>query len=191
MPHAPNRLRALALAMFLLARLAVASENDPAVRRNDVRVERSGDSFTVDVVMHAPVVPALAWAVLTDFERMAEFVPNLTHSQILARSEGTLRVRQKGIARYGPFSSNFDSTREIQLMPPREIRAHGIGGNIKRMDSRMRLEPEGDGTRLDYHAEVLPDFWLPPLLGPSFVQHETAEQFSAMINEMLRRRLAP
>jgi len=190
MPHAPHRLLALALAALLLAHPAIAGDNDPAVRKNDVRVERVADSFTVDVVMHAPVAPALAWAVLIDFERMAEFIPNLTHSQILERGEGTLRVRQKGTARYGPFSSNFDSIREIQLTPQREIRAHGVGGNIKRMDSLMRLEAEGDGTRLEYHAEVLPDFWLPPLFGPSFVRHETAEQFSAMINEMLRRRPA-
>lgn len=176
------------LSTLLLAQPAIAGESDSAVENKDVRVERIGDSFTVDVRMYAPVPPSLAWTVLTDFERMAEFVPNLSHSQILERGENTLRVRQKGTARYGPFSSDFETTREIRLAPKREIRAYGVGGNIKRMESVMRLEVEGEGTRLEYHAEVQPDFWLPPLFGPSFVRHETAEQFSAMIREMLRRR---
>lgn len=171
----------------LLLRAAPAAADAP-VLADDVKVERTADGFAVDVKMFAPVPPALAWAVLTDFERMAEFIPNLTHSQVLARDNGNVRVRQKGTAHYGPFSHEFDSLREIHLLPPREIHAHGIGGNIKRMDSVMQLEAENDGTRLRYHVEVVPDFWLPPLLGPSFIRHETAEQFSAMINEMLRRR---
>jgi len=188
MPLPVKQLLSVALALLLLAHQSLAGESEAAARRDDIRVERTGETFTVDVVMHAPVLQPLAWAVLIDFERMAEFIPNLTQSQVLARGEGTLRVRQRGVARYGPFSSEFDSTRDIQLTPQREIRAHGVGGNIKRLDSVMRLQAEADGTRLEYHAEVLPDFWLPPLFGPSFVQHETAEQFSAMINEMLRRR---
>jgi carbon monoxide dehydrogenase subunit G len=176
------------LSIFLLPHPTPAAELNSAVENKDVRVERIGDSFTVDLRMYAPVPPSLAWSVLTDFERMAEFVPNLSLSQILERGENTVRVRQKGTARYGPFSSDFESTREIRLIPKREIQAHGVGGNIKRMESLMRLEAEGEGTRLEYHAEVQPDFWLPPLFGPSFVRHETAEQFSAMIREMLRRR---
>lgn len=179
---------ALLFSALLLAHLVIADDAASAVDSKDVRVERAGDSFSVDVRMYAPVPPALAWAVLTDFERMAEFIPNLTHSQIVERGEDRIQVKQKGVARYGPFSSSFESVRDIRLTPPREIRAHGIGGNIKRMESLMRLEAEGEGTRLEYHAEVQPDFWLPPLFGPSFVRHETAEQFSAMIREMLRRR---
>lgn len=172
-------------ALILGAAPAVA---DAPVLTDDVKVERSAEGFTVDVKMFAPVAPSLAWAVLTDFERMAEFIPNLTHSQVLARDNETLRVRQKGVAHYGPFSHEFDSLREIHLLPPHEIQAHGIGGNLKRMDSVMQIEPDGSGTRLRYHVELVPDFWLPPRLGPSFIRHETAEQFSAMINEMLRRR---
>ena len=57
---------------------AAAADTPPLVPDNDVRVERSGNTFTVDVVMHAPVPLAQAWAVVVDFGHMAEFVPNLT-----------------------------------------------------------------------------------------------------------------
>ena len=91
------------------------------------------------------------------------------------------------IDRYGLFSSKFESIREIRLSPLREIRAHGVGGNIGRMESVMQLQAEGARTRLTYHAEVLPGFWFPPLIGPTLVRHQTAEQFSAMLREMARR----
>lgn len=178
--------------MVLAAMLYPVQETMPAdgrslVSDSDVRVEGSGGNFTVDLTMYAPVAPSLAWAVLTDFEHMGEFVPNLVSSEVIERSDNVLKVNQKGVARYGLFSANFESIREIRLSPPREIRAHGVGGNIRRMESVMQLQTEGAGTRLNYHAEVLPGFWFPPLIGPALVRHDTAEQFSAMLREMTRR----
>jgi carbon monoxide dehydrogenase subunit G len=177
-----------AVALAALPTAAPGADVTPAVPDREVRVERSGGSFTVDLLAHVPVSASQAWAVLTDFEHMAEFIPNVTSSQVLERSEFFVRVSQKGTARYGIFKADFDSLREIRLMPTREIRAHGVGGNIKRMESVMQLEPEAGGTRLQYHAEVQPEFWMPPLIGPAIVRHETAEQFSAIIDEMIRRR---
>lgn len=166
---------------------AGAGDGTPAVPDDAVRVERAGPSFSVDLVMHAPVAPSLAWAVLTDFAHMADFVPNLTRSEILESRDNLIKVGQKGTARYGFFSTDFESVRDIRLAPPNEIRAHGIGGNIKRLESVMQLEAEPGGTRLHYHAEVVPGFWFPPMIGPALVRHETAEQFSAIIGEMVRR----
>lgn len=176
------------LAMLLApAQAALAADGSLTVPDNDVQVQRAGTSFTVDVNFYTPVPPAQAWAVLTDFEHMGSFVPNLTSSQVLERGDARLKVAQKGVARYGFFSANFESVREISLSPQREIRAHNIGGNVKSLDSVMQLQAEGSGTRLHYHAEVTPGFWFPPLIGPSLVRHETAEQFSAMLQEMQRR----
>ncbi|QTQ35552.1 Polyketide cyclase/dehydrase family protein [Aromatoleum petrolei] len=167
---------------------APALDDAAAVADKDVRVERSANGFTVDMLAHAPVTPALAWEVLTDFDHMAGFVPNVRTSRVTERGDGYVRVQQSGVAGYGVFWTNFESVREIRFFPPSEIRAQGVGGNVKRMESLMRLDAEPGGTLLRYHAEVQPDFWLPPLLGPAFVRHETAEQFSAIIREMVRRR---
>ncbi|MBS0369185.1 MAG: SRPBCC family protein [Proteobacteria bacterium] len=186
MPRVADRLLALC-SLGLLALPCGGQAAEPAVRDQDVHVERAYGGFVVDVVMHTPVRPAQAWAVLTDFEHMASFVSNLKSSRVLERSEGVLKVHQQGVARYGLFSANFESLREIRLMPYREIHAHGLGGNLQRMESLMRLEPEDGGTRLNYHAEALPGFWFPPMIGPALVRHETAEQFSAMLDEMRRR----
>lgn len=176
-----------ALAALLGPVQFAGAEELPAVPDNAVSVQHSGASFTVDVTLFTPVPPALAWAVLTDFDHMASFVPNLSSSQVLERSDTLLKVEQKGVARYGFFSANLESVREIRLSPQHEIRAHNVSGNVKSLDSVMQLHADGSGTRLHYHAVAVPGFWFPPLIGPSLVRHETAEQFSAMLREMLRR----
>jgi carbon monoxide dehydrogenase subunit G len=170
-----------------LCPLQAAAQERLLVSASDVRVERSGDHFTVDLSLYVPVPPALAWGVLTDFDRMAGFVPNLVSSDVMERHESVLKIRQKGVSRFGIFSTNFESIQETQLTEQREIRAHGISGDFKRMDSVMQLAPEGNGTRLTYHADVQPDFWFPPFIGPVMARRDVAEQFSAMLSEMLRR----
>lgn len=171
--------------------MPIMASDAPAVAETAVHVERTANGgFAVDLLMLARVPPSMAWAVLTDFEHMARFVPNLTRSQVLSSQGNLLQVSQKGVARYGPFSTEFESIRDIELIPKREIRAHGRSGNVRQMESLMQLEATDDGTRLRYHAEVLPGFWFPPWVGTALVRHETAEQFSAVINEMQRRQAA-
>lgn len=181
----------LAGLVVLSAASAEAGGEPPAVADSAVHVERTANGgFAIDLTMYAHVPPALAWAVLTDFQHMAGFVPNLTRSQVISSQGNVLQVSQKGRARYGPFSTEFESIRDIQLTPKREIRAHGTGGSVKQMESLMQLETTDDGTRLRYHAEVLPGFWFPPWIGTALIRHETAEQFSAVIGEMQRRQSA-
>lgn len=81
----------------------------------------------------------------------------------------------------------------MELLPDR-ILAKGITGTAKHMESELRFETErGDGasgppeTRFHYHAWIVPELGLPPLIGPAAVRHEVAEQFTAMVQEMIRR----
>lgn len=179
----------VALAGPALAETYGVPPPDAPVPSQDVRVKRQGSGFSIDVVMHAPVPPALAWEVLTDFEHMPRYQSHLQRSEVLERQTDRLLVRQQGVARLGPFSQRFDTVRELTLSPPQRIRARQVSGaTLRQMSSLMTLQANGGGaTRLTYHAEVEPEVGLPPLFGPAFVQHETAEQFSAMIREMVRR----
>lgn len=74
--------RALLVLVLSWAPCAPAVDDPAAVADKDVRVERNANGFTVDMLAHAPVRPALAWEVLTDFDHMADFVPNLRTSRV-------------------------------------------------------------------------------------------------------------
>jgi len=178
----------IALAGFWLISGSDANATEPLVQSRDVVVQRTDQGFTVDVDLLVPVPISIAWAVITDIERMPEFIPNLVESKVLARKPNWLRVQQKGYTRIGPLRLDFESTRDIKLMPESEMNAHGVAGNLKRFESITRLTTVGAGTRLEYHVEAQPDFWIPPLVGPFVVREQTTEQFSALLAEMIRRR---
>lgn len=180
-------LRILPLLLFLVLSSASAEEVPPPLSPNDVRFTRSGDSLHIEIDMLTPVPLEIAWQALTDFEHMARFVPNLERSSVIERKGNKLRVEQQGRAYFGPFSVVFGSVREIELQPMREIRSRQISGTARSMESLMRLEATANGTKLAYRADIIPDTYVPPLVGPAAIRHETAEQFSAILREMRGR----
>lgn len=147
---------------------------------------RDGTYFgSLELVVAVP--PAAALAVLTDFDHMAEFMPGLNSSRILARDGNVYRVAQQGRAQFGPVGFSYESERRIEVVDSTRILARALSGSAKRMASEMQLHPVAGGTRLEYRIEIVPASWLPGVVGRSFFRSELAEQFSALEREMLRR----
>jgi hypothetical protein len=154
----------------------------------EVKATRNGDEMTLTATMVAPVNQRVAWEVLTDFNRMAGWVPNLQESRIVSGpDERPMRLAQKGEKRVGPFTFPFESLREIEMAPTQTIKAKGLSGNMRKLESMTRLSSEGEGTRLEYELVFIPNYWVPPLIGPALIRRESRLQFEAIIAEMVRR----
>ena len=161
------------------------------VSPKSVTVQRDAEQFHVDAVMYTEVSQKIVWEVLTDFANLKQILSDVQVSDVIpGADERHLSIRQVGLARFGPFTKKYESTREVVLVPQEHISATHVAGNVKSMHSVMTLSAEPGGTRLVYHADVEPGFWLPPLVGPAAVRDQTAEQFSALVREMKRREVA-
>lgn len=166
------------------------SAGNPAelVAPPEVVVDHRDGRYFGSLRMTVPVRREVALAVLTDFEGMENFIPNLSSSQIVQRSGNVYLVAQEGKADYGPFSYRFTSERRIEVLPEGRIRARAISGTVKAMASELSVLPAGPtATLIDYRIETTPNLWLPSSLLVSFLRHELEEQFTAIAREMLRR----
>jgi hypothetical protein len=176
------------VALLLCALLASLPGQVPARSRTTVDVRRDGDAYHVEATLFAPVPQALAWEVLTDFDRMAEFVPNVTASRVLSRDGNRFTIVQRGVARFGPLAFGFESERLIETTPRSEIRSIQLRGNMRRLESVTHFAADAEGTLLSYRVEVEPGAFYPAALTERFLAHEIAEQFDAIVDEMLRRK---
>lgn len=164
---------------------------DPmAVKDIEVQVKMAGENVIVDVTFAVPATQQEVWAVLTDFDHMADFISNLKESKVISVSEDTLTIFQRGAATYGPVSYPFESTREIRLMPFDKIRTHLISGNMRKMEGTTHLIDEGGQTRVTHHTDTIPEVWIPSAVGKVFIEHEMREQFREMRNEIIKRKKA-
>ncbi len=152
-----------------------------------VTVERTDAGLVVQVSLFVDVPPTIAWQVMTDYDRMPAFLPNLKESRIVSAPGEKTRVLQKGVAHLGWFSHDYEIEREVDLVPETVIRSRGIRGNMRKLEMETRLAAERAGCRVESRSVSIPDFWIPPILGPALVKRQIVEQFAAMASEMRRR----
>jgi hypothetical protein len=91
------------------------------------------------------------------------------------------------VAKFGIFSFPYTSVRQMQLDPKKTVKATQIKGSMRELQSLMTLTPDGSGTRLNYHLELVPQGPASLVLSKDFLDHELREQFGAIIGEMVRR----
>ena len=156
----------------------------------EVVVEQSGETINITTNSYVLATPQETWAVLTDYAHMAEFLPNLQSSQIISAPGESLRVEQKGTTRFGLLHFSFESVRQVDIKPYDTIESHAVSGNMRKLDGTTQLTQEGAGTHIQYKAVAIPDFWMPPLIGKTFIKSQLEEQFQGMIKEILRRKMA-
>ena len=174
----------LLVAMLLVASYPAVAAESP-IRKLDVTYE--GDAYIVNAIFVAAAPPNIAWDVLTDFDRLAKWVPNVAESKVIKREDAAVTVEQRGVAKYGAASFPYVTERRIELRPPSGIKTAQIKGNMRRVESTIMLEAEGNGTRIVYHLEIVPSLIAGAVMSKQFVEHETGEQFTAIVGEMVRR----
>ncbi|RPI47905.1 MAG: hypothetical protein EHM59_02705 [Betaproteobacteria bacterium] len=153
----------------------------------EVRVERKRDVFLVQAAVPVAVDPATAWQVLTDYNRLAEFVPDMRVSRVVSAPGEPILLEQHGESGFLFFRTEIRVVLRIEEDPLRRIVFRSVGGNIERMQGEWRVVRDADAIRLSYRAEIEPEFWVPPLLGDAILKGHVEKQISGVVKEMLRR----
>lgn len=166
---------------------AMAQAEFRDIKPDDVTVVFGSEQIEITLDTQAPVTPAQAWAVLTDYEHMSQFLPGLELSEVSSRQGNVLRVHQRGSTRAGILHFDYENVRDVNLTPQRLITTHGVSGDVKRLDSSTELRPREGGVQLHYHVAFEPARPLPSFLGNSALKRQTADNFNAFIREMIRR----
>jgi ribosome-associated toxin RatA of RatAB toxin-antitoxin module len=169
--------------LFVLPLFVVAGTATAA----DTEVGRSGSSFQVRSTIEADASAELCYAVLTDFDRLADFIPGMQSSRIVSPPGEPMLLRQVGRTKVTFSEYTFDVTLAVTVDPPREITFRRVAGNLERMDGGWRIEGDLDRCRIDYQAVIEPGFWVPPLIGPLIMRSQVARQIEGLESEIARR----
>jgi hypothetical protein len=178
------RLAIRALSLTLLLATPVASDAAQSDEDIQVKVRRHGDIVTVHAQFSAPVSARQAYAVLTDYERMNQFLTDLDESRILARTKDSLLVRQAGKVRLGWFAMPFEYVRRVELYPHVRL----VSGSITKGDVTTSLNELNGQTVVTYDSEATMGYWLPFGIGNTAIASHIQKDLENMRSEMLRRK---
>lgn len=176
---------ALLLVLALVAGPAHAGE----LTRTDVA--RDGSAVQVRSTIEAPAAAELCYAVLVDFDRLAEFIPGMQSSRVVSAPGEPLLLRQVGSTTAGLSSFTFDVTLAVTLEPPHRITFRRVAGNLEQMAGSWQVSGDAAHCVIDYEAVLEPSFWVPPLVGPLLVRHKVEQQVDGLAAEIVRRAAQP
>jgi ribosome-associated toxin RatA of RatAB toxin-antitoxin module len=129
------------------------------------------------------------WRILTGYDRMAEFVPDMESSKVLSRNGGEVIIEQFGVARFLFMSRTIHLIVRAVEQPMSSIDISLISGDMKHYESRWELVPvpETGGTKIVYHGKLLPNFYVPSLLGSKMVRNDIERMMNAVLARLDRR----
>jgi ribosome-associated toxin RatA of RatAB toxin-antitoxin module len=105
------------------------------------------------------------WKVLTDYEALADFIPNLAESRLLKHPDGGIRLEQVGQERFLRFNFSARVVLDLEENFPKEITFRMVEGDFKDFSGSWDLEPfccgQQMGTNLRYTLRVWPKPTMP------------------------------
>lgn len=174
----------------LIALLAAALLACGAARAaDDVTVEtlRKGEAVEVHCSATIEATWDVVWQTLTDYGRLADFVPGMRRSRIVSYSNGSAVVEQLGEARFLFVTYPIEVTLSSVERAPDTIEARMLKGSLTRMEGAYRLQARPEGrVRLTWDG-LIEAPGLPPLIGELVMRANIEDQFRGMVREIERR----
>lgn len=159
--------------------LSTASENaELEAQLDDVKIEieevaKRQRRITSQIAIAQP--RETVWQVLTDYESLPEFVPNLEKSQRLEHPEGD-KVRLEQVGKQRLWKMNFSARVVLDLveMPQERIDFEMVEGDFKGFSGYWRLDSVENTTQLSYSVFV----WPPRTMPVSLIERRLSKDLS-------------
>ncbi|BAT53327.1 hypothetical protein NOS3756_22860 [Nostoc sp. NIES-3756] len=143
--------------------LVAIADNLPSI---EVQIEKIADrqrQITAKVQIPQPVEQV--WKVLTNYEALADFIPNLAKSRLLEHPQGRIRLEQVGSQRLLNFNFCARVVLDLEEYFPKEISFQMVEGDFKGFSGSWCLQPytlgNSNGTELCYTIQVWPKLTMP------------------------------
>ena len=163
------RAAAVALGVILATWVARAATLESVI----VRYEAGRYALDADAFMAAP--REAIFVILTDYDRFGRISSAYKEYGFLdpakdgtpvvfTRMEGCVLIFCRSLMRVELLESEAPGLIRTITLPEHSDFEHSV--------SEWRLEPEDGGTRVLYHLEMVPAFWVPPIVGPWILQRK-------------------
>lgn len=150
------------------------------VRRIEVDGQRM---YEVDASGTVQAPPASVWKTLTTYERMSEFVPDMSSCRVLSRNGNEVIIEQQGVARFLFMNHAIHLVVRATETPLSAINIDLISGDMRHYEASWNLYPipETGGTRIVFNSRLMPGFYVPGMLGPTMIRGDIERMMGAVL----------
>ncbi|QQE66582.1 cyclase [Leptolyngbya sp. BL0902] len=126
--------------------------------------KRVGRQRRIHAITDLPFTADQLWQILTDYDNLASFIPNLTRSRRLSHPDGGIRLEQVGSQRFLNVSFCARVVLDAVETFPQELTFSLVEGDFRQFEGKWRLEPltgASPRTRLSYDLLICPPRAMP------------------------------
>ena len=153
----------------------------------DVSVREEGGMYLVRARFDVPQTADLARSVLTDYEQIPRFMPDVKTSVVVERTASRLLVEQEAVSKFGLFSRTVHLRLEVTEDGNTIRFIDRCGKSFKHYGGSWTLLPAGSRTTLTYELTAQPDFGVPEFLIKRLLKRDAGEMIARMRGEIAAR----
>ncbi|MEA5581076.1 SRPBCC family protein [Nodularia harveyana UHCC-0300] len=143
--------------------LAIDAVGLPDVVVNVEKIAERQRKISAKIQIPHPVEPI--WKLLTDYEALSDFIPNLAKSSLLDHPHGGIRLEQIGSQRLLKFNFSARVVLDLEEYFPQEINFCMVEGDFKGFSGSWSFQPysqgKKQGTTVCYTIQVWPKLTMP------------------------------
>ncbi len=170
---------AAAIACVALPGARAAAAADPAPSP-EVAVRESRGTYSVTARFVVPESPDLVLAVLADYERIPQFMPDVRTSAVVERAPGLIVVEQEAISKFMMVSKRVHLVLEVREAGNALRFVDRCGKSFKAYSGEWHVEPQGSGTLVTYELTAAPAFDVPEFILKRLLKRDSG----VMINRL-------
>jgi len=168
--------------MLAVRVMSAAGESEP---QSQVTVREERGVYTVSARFFVPQPASIVLDVLTDYEDIPRFMPQIKTSVLLEHEGGRAVVEQVAVSRFMAFSRRVHLVLDIVEGPDALHFRDKCGVSFSRYEGAWRMSEKDGRTEVVYELTTRPSFEVPEFLVKRLLKRDSATTI-----EQLRREIA-
>jgi ribosome-associated toxin RatA of RatAB toxin-antitoxin module len=178
---------AAAVTLFVsLPGVQVAATADPGPSP-EVKVREDRGLYSVTARFEVPETARVVLAVLSDYEQIPRFMPDVRTSVVLERVPGRLLVEQEAVSQFMMFSKRVHLLLEVIESDDSLQFVDRCGRSFVTYEGRWRTERNGAGTTVTYELAARPGFEVPEFILKRLLKRDSGQMINRLRTEFAVR----
>lgn len=166
------------------AHLAAAADPVPSPQ---VTVSEERGTYSVTARFEVPQPPGVVLAVLSDYEQIPRFMPEVRRSVVRERQDEGMVVEQEAVSKFMMFRKTVHLLLEVTHIADTIRFVDRSARSFKRYEGAWRATPRGNGTLVTYELSARPDFDVPEFILKRLLRRDSTEMIDNLRREFAAR----
>lgn len=174
---------------FLLAAATIVMAGSMVIAGNETRVAvtEADGVYTVSAAFAVTEPPDAVMAVLTDYTRIPDYMPDVEISRVLERTSSGALIEQQAVSKFMMFSKRIHLVLDVQEGVDEVTFRDRCGKSFLAYEGSWSVSQHDSVTVVDYHLSARPSFEVPAFVLKRLLKRDASDQIDRIRGEIAAR----